>query len=171
MLLIALPAFAIINSNSYDSGKASVSEKCSAEIEGLKMCVDTSKITVKSGEPIIVGLSWTNSSEIARFIMLASRYSITIKDEKGKKLNTVTQQKILDGTYEPPKEIKVIAGSLRGLYIEPHQTETDHLPLKGRDYDLTAKGIYKLSISKTAGSLEEGKTIEFVIEDIEIKVK
>jgi len=39
------------------------------------------------------------------------------------------------------------------------------------DYDLTSKGIYRVTISKKVASLEKEKTIEFVLNDIEIQMK
>lgn len=185
VLFFALPVFALIQNNSHDFRRVLSFEKCSAVIEGLKVCVESSEITVNSGEPVTVNLTWINSSDIDRRIgTRSSNYSVTINNEKGEKLLTVLQQQIRErqkrmnapNAMEEDKKgfIRMISrGSSRSIYVEPNQTETDQIQLTEStyDYDLTNKGKYKVTISKTVPSLEEGKTIEFVIEGIEIKVK
>jgi len=184
LLLFALPAFAIINSSSYDSGKASVSEKCSAEIEGLKLCLESSKITVDSGKPVVINMTWSNSSEILRrFAAIYIGYSVIVKDENHETLIPVREKKRLeklkrmespDATEEDKKPyFFMINGSGKGLYLEPKQSDTNRINLSGEyyDYDFTAKGKYNVTISRTLPSLEKGKMLEFVIDDIEIEVK
>ncbi|MEJ7860860.1 MAG: hypothetical protein WKF90_04390 [Pyrinomonadaceae bacterium] len=184
MLLIALPAFAIINSSSYESGKVSSLEKCSAEIEGLKFCLESSKITVDSGKPVIINMTWSNSSEVLRRVGgIYTSYSVIVKDENRETLIPVREKKILekqkrmespDATEEDKKPyLFMIRGGGRGLYLEPKQSDTNRINLSGEyyDYDFTAKGKYNVTIIKTFPSLEKGKMLEFVIEDIEIRVK
>jgi hypothetical protein len=69
--------------------------------------------------------------------------------------------------------LRTFSGSNRGLYAEANGIEKDEITLTDKmyDYDLTSKGIYHLTISKKVESLEKGKNIEFVLNDIEIQVK
>lgn len=184
ILLFTLPVLAIIKSGSPEFGKNLSAETCSSVVENLKLCIADSKITVDSGEPLVIHLSWINLSNAERYIgVRSSGYSITINDEKGKKLIPVFEQRQMDrekriqnstATTEDLSGITVVrSGSDRGIYLEANETESDTALLDKLpyDYDLTAKGKYNVSISKTVASLEDGKKIEFVINDIEIQVK
>lgn len=160
--------------NSYIFGQTLISEKCSAETEGLKLCTSISKISLNSDEKVYLDLSWTNSSNIERKIMRDTSYSVTIISEKGEKLIPVSRQKNLkDITSEDwEKTGKVSFGSYKTIFLEPNQTQTVRISLTEKyDYDLTVKGEYKISISKSVPSLEKEKTLEFVIDDIELEIK
>lgn len=188
ILLFTLQTLAIIKSNSYRFEKTTDSEKCSNEIEKLKLCVENSNIIVNSGEPVNIKVFWANTSDADRRIGLRSTgYSITVKDENDKKLIPVFEQRFMERqeriqnsgdstmTEEDIKALKrtVRFGSDRGLYAEANGIEKDEIRLTENmyDYDLTAKGHYYVTISKKVASLEKGEAIEFVIDDIEIQVK
>ncbi len=190
ILLFTLPVLAIIKINSHNFGNFQAYEKCSLETENLKICMKTPKITIKSGEPVKLELFWINLSDTERHIRTTPfDYSVVINDEKGEKLTPIFQQQQKERekqlnisgnsptvmTEEVTREINRSlnsSGSNRGIYIEPNQSKKDEIDLaEVYDYDLTTKGNYVVTIRKTISSLEEGKTIEFVIENIEIKVK
>jgi hypothetical protein len=182
VLLIALPVLAIMKSNSYKFENTLGSEKCSSEIEGLKLCVENPKVVVNSGEQVRIKLFWVNTSDADRRIGNRSTdYSVTVKDKNGKKLIPVYEQRFMErlkqmresGEKDKGLVARVISGSYKGLYADANGIEKDEIRLteKMYDYDLTSKGIYHVTISKKVASLEKGKTIEFVLNDIEIQVK
>ncbi len=185
MLLFTLPLLAVIKSKANKFQQTPNSEKCSAEIEGLKFCLESSKITVDSGKPVIINMTWSNSSEILRRVGgIYTDYSVIVKDEKNETLIPVRKKKMLekqkrmespDATEEDKKPYLFVInnGSGKGLDLEPKQSDTNRINLSGEyyDYDFTTKGKYNVTINKTFPSLEKGKMLEFVIEDIEIQVK
>ena len=187
-LLFTLPALAIINDNTIRLGQILGSEKCSLQIEDLKLCAENSKITVNSGEPVKIKVSWVNSSNIDRRIgTYSSGYKVIIIDQKGEKLIPVFLQRQMERqqrvnssgdrtmTEEDINEFRrtVRGGSDRGIYVEANQTENDEIKLTEvmYDYDLTNRGKYIVTISKAVASLQGEKAIEFVIENIEIEVR
>lgn len=185
LLFLILPMFALSQTNLSDSDKSSDSEKCTTEIEGLKFCVKSSEITVNSGEPINIEFTWNNSSGAVRRVGLKFvDYSLIIKNEKGKKLNTVLEQLKIDGekriknntATEEDKKGFIVAfrGSGRSTRLAPGETQSDRVIIDdyyfGYNYDLTEKGKYKVTVSRTVPSLEKGKIIEFLIDGIEITV-
>lgn len=182
MLLTALPVLAIVKSNFYKYGKTLGSEKCSREIEKLKLCVENLKVVVNSGEQIRIKLFWVNMSASDRRIgRRSNEYNVTVTDKSGKKLAPVYVQRFMErqkqlresGEEDKGIILRTFSGSDRGLYAEANGIEKDEILLNDKmyDYDLTAKGIYRVPISKKVTSLEKGKTIEFVLNDIEIQVK
>lgn len=182
LLLIVIPALAMIESNFYEYKNTLNPVKCSDEIEKLKLCIENSKIIVNSGEQVRVNLFWVNISDSNRRIgRQSSDYSIIVKDKSNKKLIPVFEQKFMEkqkqiqesGEKEKGMVARVISGSYKGLYAEANGIEKDVILLNDKmyDYDLTSKGIYRLTISKKVESLEKGKTIEFVLNGIEIQVK
>ena len=182
ILFIALPVLAVMKSNSYKFENTLGSEKCSREIEKLKLCVENSKVTVSSGEQVQIKLFWVNTSDAERRIGRRSTgYDVTVADKNGKKLIPVYMQRFTErlkkiqesGEKEHGFIASVMSGSDRGLYAEAKGTEKDEILLTDKmyDYDLTSKGTYYVTISKKVASLEKGKTVEFVLNDIEIQVK
>lgn len=180
ILLTVLPVSAVMKNNSYEN--TLVSEKCSSEFEGLKLCVENPKVIVNSGEEVRIKLFWVNTSDSERRIGSRSTgYDVTVTDENGKKLIPVYMQRLLEkqkkmresGEEDKGYVLRAFSGSDRGLYTEANGMEKDEIRLTDKmyDYDLTSKGIYQVTISKKVGSLEKGKTIEFVLNDIEIQVK
>ncbi|HSK74311.1 MAG TPA: hypothetical protein VK892_21610 [Pyrinomonadaceae bacterium] len=181
-LLVALPVLAIIESHSHSFVKTSDFERCSNEVEELKLCVENSIVTVSSGEQVQIKLVWVNSSDADRRIgNRRSGYSVTVTDKNGKKLIPVFEQKLIErqerirksGEEDKGIILRTFSGSDRGLYAEAKGIEKDKILLNDKmyDYDLTSKGIYFVTISKKVASLEKGKTIEIVLNDIEIRVK
>ncbi len=129
-------------------------------------------------------MTWSNSSEILRRVGgIYTDYSTIVKDENNETLIPVREKKRLeklkrmespDATEEDKKPyFFMIRGGGRGLYLEPKQSDTNRINLSGEyyDYDFTAKGKYNVTVSKTFPSIEKGKMLEFVIDDIEITVK
>lgn len=190
LLLFSLPALAIFKNTSYNVEPFSENEKCSLEIENLKLCVDDNKTNLSSDEPVKLKLKWINSSDTGRYIRnRPSSYSVTVRNEKGKKLIPIFQHKqkereqqmknsgelTPEQTAELERETRrslASAGSNPGIYVEPNQSQTDEIRLtKDYDYNFTAKGKYYITITKKVPSLEKGQTIEFVIDNIEIEVK
>ena len=190
LLLFTLPVLAIIKDNSDKFGKFLTYEKCSLEIEKLKLCTDNPKIIVNAGEPVKLKLSWVNLSNSERHIRTTPfGYSVLINNEKGEKIIPIFRQQQIERekqmnssgnsktviTDEVIREINRSlnsSGSNPGMYIEPNQSENDEIKLTEKyDYDFTAKGIYYVTISKTVPSLENEQTIEFVLDNIEIEVK
>ncbi len=149
--------------------------KCSQELEGLKLCTNSHQITVKSGEPIILNLSWVNSSKFVHKITRSNSYKVTIVDEKKKALSPVSQGKFQKGalTQEDKKRfIKSARGSERTLSLNADITEEIELDLTGRyDYDLTAKGKYYVTIEKIVPNVENKTEVTFLLNNIEIEVK
>ena len=181
-LLVAIPALAIIKGHSPSFVNSSDSERCSNEIEELKLCVENSKITVSSGEQVQIKLVWVNSSDTERRIgNRRSGYSVTVIDKNGKKLIPVFEQKLKERQEQIQKSgeddkgiiFRTFSGGDRGLYADAKGIEKDEILLNGKmyDYDLTAKGSYRVNISKRVESNEKAKTIEFVLQDIEIQVR
>ena len=187
LLLFALPIFIVVKGSTYEIQNNSKSEKCSAETEGLKLCIKSSEITVNSGEPVNIELLWVNSSDENRFIKMdSSDYSVMIKTEKDETLIPVFQQRLMEIKkrlakpneqliVEEEKELtrRITRGNGRDFSVQANQSRIDEIKLTDirYDYDLTKKGKYSVTISRTIPSLEEGKAIEFVIDDIEIEVK
>lgn len=182
ILLIALPVLAVMKSNSYKFENTLGSEKCSSEIEKLKLCVENPKVIVNSGEQVRIKLLLVNTSNSDRRIGSgATGYSVTVTDENGKKLIPIYEQRFTERLNQMQKSgekdkgiiLRTFSGSNRGLYAEANGIEKDEIRLTDKmyDYDLTSKGIYHLTISKKVESLEKGKNIEFVLNDIEIQVK
>lgn len=180
--LIALPALAVIKGDLYILGKAAGSERCSNEVESLKLCVENPKIVVNSGEPVRIKVFWANASEKSRRIgNRSSGYSVTVNDKSGNKLIPVFEQKFIEkqnqlrkiGEEDKGVIMRITGGGDRGLHIEAKGIEKDEILLNDKmyDYDLTSKGIYYVTISKKIASLEKGKNIEFVLNGIEIQVK
>lgn len=182
MLLTAQPVLAIVKSNFYKYGKTLDIEKCSDEIEKLKLCVENSKIVVNSGEQVRINIFWVNASEKARRIgNRRSGYSVTVIDKSSNKLIPVFEQKLKErqerirkyGEEDKGIIFWTFSGSDRGLHAEANGIEKDEIRLTDKmyDYDMTSKGIYYVTITRKVESLEKGKTIEFVLNDIEIQVK
>ena len=184
ILLFVLSGFAIVKSNSYDLRSALSTRKCSAEIEGLKFCAESSKITVTSGEPVYINFTWSNSSDVYRHAGISPlAYSVIVKSENGEKVNTIYQQKEIDkqkrienntSTEEDKTVIShSFSGSGRSIRLAPGEALPDRIVLTGDyfNYELANKGRYYVTVSRSLPSLESGKTIEFVIDDIEIQVK
>lgn len=188
VLLFTLPTLAIIKSNIYEFGSSLNFETCSQQIEDLKICTENTKITVNSGEPVVIKVFWINSSDTDRYIgTRISGYSVVINNERGEKLVPTFLQRQMERekrlaadptatlTEEDRKEFRrwMRGGSDRGIYIEANQKEADTIKLTeiNYDYDLTKKGKYQVTISKTIASLEQGKTIEFVLDNIELEIK
>ena len=188
MLLLTLPVLAIVKGNIYKLGNSSNAERCSMEIEQLKLCVVNSKITVDAGQPVKVKLYWINSSNIERRIGTRSTgYSVTIDDERGKKLIPVFQdrkkerERRLDAdpqatmTEEDLREVgrRIKGGSERGIFLEANGTATDEIELTEAqyDYDFTVRGKYYVTISKSIPSLGGESSIEVAVDNIEIKVR
>lgn len=181
ILLITLPVLAIMKSNSYKYENTLGSEKCSSEIEGLKLCVENPKVVVNSREQVRIKLFWVNASDSDRRIGRRSTgYDVTVTDENGRKLIPVYMQRFTErlkqiresGEKEQGFIARVMSGSDRGFYVDANRIEKDEIILTDKmyDYDLTSKGIYYVTISKKVASLEKEKTIEFVLNDIEIRV-
>lgn len=185
VLLSAIPVLAVIKSNSLEGFRVVEARKCSLEIENLMLCADSSKIVVSAGEPVSLKLSWTNSSDTERNLS-SIHYSISVINDKGEKLLPIQQQKQLESQRqiknnktsleeEPTEELIVTVFSSTynpSIFVEAREEMVSDLKLTGEDgYDLTAKGIYRISISKTVPSLKEGKSVEFVLDGIEIEVK
>ena len=188
-LLFTLPTMAVIESNMNKLGQTLSFETCTQQIEDLRLCVENTRITVNSGEPVVIKVSWVNSSEIDRSLGLAIPiYSVTIYDEKGEKLIPVFLQRQMERdkrlaadsqpqmTEEDIKEFGRIirrGGSSRGNYVKANQKKNNEIKLTDimYDYDLTKKGKYKVTINQTTASLEKGKTIEFVLDNIELEIK
>lgn len=186
MLLFTFPTLAVSQIDTDKFANSLISKKCSLEIEKLKLCTDFSKIVIAAGESVSLNLSWANLSNAERNIN-ALDYFVVINDEKGEKLLTTSQQKqvemqkqlrIVDATStvdESTEEVVLTVVSRTynpGISVAERQTRTDQLKLSEKyGYDLSAKGKYKVSISKTVPCLEQGKTIEFVLDNIEIEVK
>ena len=175
MIFIALPILAVVQSDSFKGFSQMDLEKCSLEIEGLKLCTSTPKLVVNSDDPVRLKLFWVNSTDKDRTISSASSYNLTITDEKEEKLIPVLQKKMRDGPLtneDNEKLFRRIRGSDRGIYIEANQRENQEVWLTEQyDYDLTAKGKYYVTIRKTIPSLESEQTIEFVLDNIEIEVR
>ncbi len=175
ILLTALPVIAIVKGNLFSIEANQNFEKCSSRIEGLKLCADNPTIAVNSDEPIRIKLSWVNSSNEERKIMRAGYYFVKITDEQEKPLERVFQQKIKNHSMTKDDwATKLARNSYTSIFLDAHETRNDEIRLTENyayDFDLTKKGRYKLTISKTIPSLEKGKTIEFVIDDVEIEVK
>lgn len=173
ILLFTLPVLALFKVNSYNSRTNQSLEKCSPEVEGLKLCIGNPTIVVDSDKLIRIKLFWVNSSVEDREIMKAGSYPVKITDEQGEQVDPVFQQKIK--THSMTKDYwgkRPTRGSYTSIFLAPNQTMSDEIWLtENYDYDLSKKGKYSISIRKTVPSLEEGKTIEFVIDNIEIKVK
>jgi hypothetical protein len=181
ILLIALPVLAVMKSNSYKYENALGSEKCSSEIENLKLCVENPKVVVNSGEQVRIKLFWVNTSNLDRRIERRSTgYSVKVTDQNGKKLIPVFEQRFIErkerirksGEEDKGVILRTFSGSDRGLYAEATGMEKDEIRLTDKmyDYDLTSKGTYYVTISKKVASLDKEKTIEFVLNDIEIQV-
>ncbi len=187
-LIFILPSILAAQDNSAEIQLNSPSEKCSAEIEGLKVCAKSSKITVKSGEPVTINLVWKNLLPVERRIGRSYQgYSVTIVNEKDEKLVPVFLQRLIErekrmeasGDYtmteEDFKEMRrrITGGSDRGVDVGENQTTKDYVSLTsiGYDYDLTKKGEYKVTISRKVQGFGYYNANEFMIENIEIEVK
>lgn len=177
LLLFTLPVSAAVKSRSDDFfTNFPDTEKCSSEIEQLKLCIDSAKLTIESGNEAVLKVRWINSGNFERrFRGRPFDCRITIKNEKGETLTQVLQKKIQDGSAaseDLARWIRLHSGSSRGMLIGANQTLAGEIQLvRWYDYDLTARGIYFVTISKTLPGLESEKTIEFVIDGIEIEVK
>lgn len=157
-------------------------EKCSSEIEGLKLCVENSTLFVNSGEQVRINLFWVNTSFSDRRIGRRSEgYRVTVADENGKKVIPGFGQTLLErrermrNSGEEDKGIifRSFGGSDRGLYVEANGMEKDEIRLTGKmyDYNFGSKGPYHVTVSRRVASLEKTRTIEVVLDDIEVHVR
>lgn len=150
-------------------------EQCSLEIEGLKLCTDTSLITVDSGNQVRIKLYWVNSTDADRSILRASSYKVTILNEKDEKLIPVLQRKIQNGNLtdeDNEKLFKKARGRYRSLYVEANKIERDEVWLTEKyDYDLTKEGNYYVTLEKDIFSAEGNTEIKFVLNNIKVQVK
>jgi hypothetical protein len=173
-ILAACSVFAVMRDNA--AGNAALnSKKCSVEQDGLQLCADNLKMKVKSGEPVRIKLLWTNTSEIERQITRASTYKVTVVDEEKQTLIPVLERKMKEGTMtDEDRQRFVVLGRGKGnpIFLEPGESSSYEILLTERyDYDLKAKGKYYVTISKTISGAENSKSLEFVVDGIEIEVE
>lgn len=180
-LALILSILAIVKAQiSTDSTKITVNknnlmEKCSKEIEGLKLCTNSPKIIHNSGEPIIIRFSWVSSLETERFISVGSSYDVSVVDEKGKKLTPGYEQQVKNEGLTKENMRKLFFGrgrSSKGVFLKPGGTYPTGIKLTELyDYDLSAKGKYYVRIEKSVPNITGDKNIEFVLDNIEIQIK
>src|SRR5215813_1769472 len=91
LLLFTTPVSAAIESEPHKSiTNFFNTEKCSSEIEQLKLCVESAKVTVDSGEKVTLKLRWVNSANSERYIPGRFFYpGVTVKNEKGEGLTPI----------------------------------------------------------------------------------
>lgn len=174
-VLVIVKAQIFTDSTKNKANKNNLMEKCSEEIEGLKLCTNTPKIIQNSGEPIVIRFSWVSSLEIERFISVGSSYDISVVDEKGKKLIPVYEQHVKEEGLTKENIHKLFFGrgrSSKGVFLKPRGTYPTGIKLtEFYDYDLSAKGKYYIRIKKSIPSLNKEKNITFVLDNIEVEIK
>gem|GEM_PF-4917500 len=116
------------------------------------------------GEPIVLRLSVTNSSDADLFILQSCEsldYKLTVKNEQGQNVPLTTEGQRLTNRYE-------VICRHRKLKIEPAKSREAIIDLSTL-YDMSAKGTYYITVSRWARNSNndwvttESNTIEVVV--------
>lgn len=151
-------------------------ELCSQTIGGLKLCTDTKKLSVTTGQNIVVNLVVKNVGEGTANVISTtglSKYKLSIVDENGTVVLTRMETKLkyhLMTAADEEEYNSSIFVSHHSVVLQPNQSIKEKINLD-KLYDLSNTGKYYVEIARKTVK-PDGTVGEYLkLERIEVEVK
>jgi hypothetical protein len=151
-------------------------DNCSIEIEGFKLCAESTHIEAKTNQDIKVQLLLLNSSEKKKLTGRPSFYEYKAVNESGESLETVFDKEarekgyLTDGQGKKGWRRKLRGGSSSRTFIDAQASQKEEVNLS-KTYDFTAPGKYIVSIKRNLPSVDGNGFVELILDKIEIEIK